>query len=406
VTQPVSEVNARVPYGWDDRQPLLELTFTIEEYRARLGRIQAKLVEAGLDGLVLYGGAGSEADVRYVTGFPSWWGDSFAMVPAQGDPTLITSGIFHGEPMHSNVQTTWVEDLRPLLNPQTTGSSVSMGGLALDVVKEWGAERGALGLADLRHIPQRVDSELRGVLADVRFTDATDVLVQLRGIKSPAEIEVLRRLGEIASIGMEAGLAAAQPGAREADVAAAVHEAAMGAGAERIPLGCFAIGGRRSFMKNVWGRHDKRIEPDELVSIDFGVNYGGYYSDMARVAVAGTPSSELLDLMETCLEAQDAGLAATAPGVPMTSVLEAMSAVIERRGWSEWDWTTAHGGGLELVEEPMFFWGNTRPLEAGMYFYIEPMIVPTHVGTICIEDLVLVTDDGCERLTSTRRRTW
>lgn len=400
------EVRARVPYAWADREPLLELTFEIDEYRARLQRIQSALDDADLDGLVLYGGAGTEANVRYATGFPSWWGDSLAMVPASGDITLITSAVFHGEPMHSNLQTTWVEDLRPLLNPQTTGSTVSLSHLAKDVVSAWGAQRGKLGLADARAIPARVEHELRAALEPASIEDATGMLIELRAVKSAAEIELLRRLGRIASTAMEAGLEAVRPGARESDVAAAVNHAAMAAGAERVPLGCFAIGGRRSFMKNVHARHDKRIERDELVSIDFGAVLGGYCSDMARVVVAGTPSPELEDLMETCLEAQEAGLAVTAPGTAMKEVLEVMSDVIARRGWAEWDWTTSHGGGLELVEEPMFHRGNTRPLEAGMYFYIEPMIVPTHVGTICIEDLVLVTDDGRERLTTTERRTW
>ncbi|HWM08342.1 MAG TPA: Xaa-Pro peptidase family protein [Solirubrobacteraceae bacterium] len=400
------EVRARVPYAWTDREPLLELTFEIDEYRARLRRIQAAIGDAGLDGLLLYGGAASEANVRYVTGFPSWWGDSLAMVPATGDVTLITTAVFHGEPMHSNLQTTWVEDLRPLLNPQTTGSTVSLSGLAKDIVAEWGAQRGRLGLADTRIIPARVDSELRAALEPAAVEDATSLLIELRAVKSAAEIEVLRELGRIASTGMEAGLGAVQPGARESDIAAAVNHAAMAAGAERVPMGCFAIGGQRSFMKNVHARHDKRIERDELVSIDFAAVLGGYCSDMARVTVAGTASAELEDLMDTCLEAQEAGLAATAPGTPMKDVLAVMSDVVERRGWAEWDWTTSHGGGLELVEEPMFHRANARPLEAGMYFYIEPMIVPTHVGTICIEDLVLVTDDGCERLTTTERRTW
>ena len=87
-------------------------------------------------------------------------------------------------------------------------------------------------------------------------------------------------------------------------------------------------------------------------------------------------------------------------------VVKTMKDVIAEGGWAEWDWSTGHGFGLDLAEDPLFIPSNHEPLEAGMCFYIEPMIIPTHIGTACIEDMVLVTEDGCEELTTSRKRAW
>jgi Xaa-Pro aminopeptidase len=403
----LTDVASRVPFAWEDRLPWLELDFPIEEFEDRVGRIQRTIADEGLDALIVYGGTGSESNVRYISGFASFWGDNLVLVPATGAPILITNAIFHGEPMHSNIQTTWLEDVRPLLNPHSTSNPLSLVDLAAAALEEWGVGGGRFGIADTRDVPARVDHELREKLAGAEVVDSSAWLRRLRSIKSPAEIEMMRRLGAATSAGMDAGLDAVRPGVTESEIAAAVHAACIEAGVERmLPAGCFAIAGQRSFMKNVWPRPDKKVERDELVVVDIGARLGGYQSDMSRNIVAGEPSDEVRRLLEACLEAEEVGLSETKPGVTVSSVLNAMKGVIAEHGFAEWDWTTGHGAGMDILEEPFFGPDSQVLFEAGMTFYIEPMIVPTHVGTICIEDIVLVTETGCEELTTSRKRTW
>jgi Xaa-Pro aminopeptidase len=81
----------------------------------------------------------------------------------------------------------------------------------------------------------------------------------------------------------------------------------------------------------------------------------------------------------------------------------------EKWGLLESDYTTVafgHGYGLDIVEEPYLYWGNRQPLEVGMTFYVEPMIIKHGLGTVCLEDLVVVTENGCEQLSSVSRKTW
>ena len=223
----------------------------------------------------------------------------------------------------------------------------------------------------------------------------------MRRIKSPAEIEKLRELAGIATTTMEAAIDATRPGVTENEIAAAAYQAAFAAGAERM-TDFFAVAGRRSFMKNVMPMPGKRVQPDELVEFDMNLELAGYIADHARNTVAGHPSAEVREILDLSLEAHQAGLAATKPGATVNEIMRAMHDVITAGGWAEWDWSTGHGFGLDLAEAPMFIPQNNEPLEPGMCFYLEPMIVPSHIGTACPEDMILVTDSGCEQLTTSR----
>ena len=264
------------------------------------------------------------------------------------------------------------------------------------------APAGNVGIADI-NIPAPAYLELREKL-DTRLVPAPDILRRLRRIKSPAEIEMIRKLAAAATACMEAGLDAVTPGATEHEIGAAAHQAAIAAGADRVE--CILVAsGQRSFMKNILPL-EERVEADELVEIDMNLKRGGYTADHARNTVAGTASPDVREILELCLDAHQAGLEATRPGATVNDVVKAMTDVIAEGGWSEWDWSTGHGFGLDLAEDPFFVPHNHAPLEAGMCFYIEPMIIPTHIGTACIEDMVLVTENGCEELTTSRKRAW
>jgi Xaa-Pro aminopeptidase len=278
-------------------------------------------------------------------------------------------------------------------------------GLAKRVLHEWWAATGKVAFIDLQQIPVRIERELRTVWGQVDLADGGFILRRLRRIKSPAEVVVLRELGRITSIGMTAALAAVRASATESDVAGAALGACATGGAERLSYGCLASAGPRSHMKNIYPRPDKPMREGELVVIDLGCQFKGYQSDVSRNAVAGTPPSDVRRLLDVYLEAQQVGLGLVKPGTPAMAVVEAMQQVVARNGFAEWDWTTCHGFGTDIAEERFFFPGSTVILEPGMTFYIEPMIIPTSIGTASIEDMLLVTDNGYEELTAITKRT-
>ncbi|MFM0154946.1 Xaa-Pro peptidase family protein [Paraburkholderia sediminicola] len=401
-----TDVEGRWPYTWDERERVLELEFPVYEYRARLEKLRSLMDAAGIDIAIIYGGPNSDANVRYLTGWSSAFGDSFAIVSTKNDPIVITNSIFHGEPMHSNIQTCWVPDFRPLKAFGTVLKQRSIIDYVVDGLQEANRAEGRVGYVGGRRIPAMFDKALREKLPKADLVDVSDLLFSLRRIKSPLEIQIIRKLAVATSAGMEAALGIAKPGFTECDLSAAAQKEMAAYGCELNPLGPKCVAGVRSAMKNVFALPGKVIKDGDLVSIDLHGQMCGYISDHNRSTVAGKATSEQIRLLEACAEAEEAGIRATGPGVMPGEIIKAMSAVVSKWGFSEWDWCTGHGFGLTLVEDPLIIPNNPKPLEAGQTFFIEPMIVPTHMGCSCFEDPILVTENGAERLTTSRVRTW
>ena len=143
---------------------------------------------------------------------------------------------------------------------------------------------------------------------------------------------------------------------------------------------------------------DRVIETGDVVVVDIGGPLPeGYNSDCTRTYVVGGPTDEVTDVYGVLQRAQAAAVAAARPGVTAESVDEAARAIIRDAGFGEYFvHRTGHGIGLEVHEEPYIVAGNALTLEPGMAFSIEPGIYFPERWGARIEDIVVVTDDGCE----------
>lgn len=160
------------------------------------------------------------------------------------------------------------------------------------------------------------------------------------------------------------------------------------------------MAGPRGALKNVFPRPERKIGPADLVVVDLGCKYRGYQSDMSRNAVA-EPDDQISTILEATQAANDAAFAFARPGVTTHHVLDVMRGAIAEHGFAAWDFSLCHGFGMDLTETPMFLRAPALVLEAGMCFYVEPIIADESFGCACIEDMLLVTEDGCEKLTKT-----
>jgi Xaa-Pro aminopeptidase len=142
---------------------------------------------------------------------------------------------------------------------------------------------------------------------------------------------------------------------------------------------------------------------DALVC-DFGGTVGGYCSDITRTFCVGEPPDSFVDAYAVLAKAQDAAVTAVRPGVTGEAVDAAARTVIADAGYGdEFIHRTGHGIGLEEHEEPYIIAGNTEPLEPGMAFSVEPGIYLRGRFGMRIEDIVVVTHDGAERLNNAPR---
>ena len=146
---------------------------------------------------------------------------------------------------------------------------------------------------------------------------------------------------------------------------------------------------------------DRRIEPGELLVLDFGCIVDGYCSDMTRTVSVGDPGADARRMYDVVLESQRAGREAVREGVDCAAVDKACRDVIAEAGWADaFLHGTGHGVGLEIHEDPRVAATGRGSLASGYVVTVEPGVYLNGIGGVRIEDTVVVTPDGCEILTS------
>ncbi|MGC4892883.1 M24 family metallopeptidase [Micromonospora sp. DT31] len=352
----------------------------------RLAEARRATAAAGLDALLLTPGS----DLRYLTGYDARAGERLTclVLPVEGDPTLIV----------------------PVLERPDAEAAPGRGYRIVDHadgVDPWPLVRAALpgpvravGLAD-RMWAQQVLA-LRAVLPDAAQRLASDVLREMRIRKSPAEVAALAEAGAaIDAVHRRMGQWL-RPGRTERDVAADLAAAIRAAGHAEVDFVIVAAGPHAASPHH--GTSDRPIGAGEPVVVDIGGTMpSGYRSDCTRTYVAGDmPPAEFVDYYEVLREAQRAAVAAVRPGI----TAEALDAVARDRiaaaGHGDaFLHRTGHGIGLDGHEEPYVVTGNSRPIEAGMAFSVEPGIYLAGRHGARIEDIVVCTADGGQRLNTT-----
>lgn len=185
----------------------------------------------------------------------------------------------------------------------------------------------------------------------------------------------------------------------ETEVAAELEHQARMLGAEGMSFETIVASGARSALPH--GRATSAPLPCRgFLTLDFGIILGGYCSDMTRTVYLGRPKVDERKAYEAVQEAQEAAVAAVAPGVRCGEVDEAARGVLRRAGFAEaFSHSTGHGLGLEIHEPPRIGAGQTARLQAGMVVTIEPGIYLANRFGIRIEDMVAVTETGGQVLT-------
>ncbi|BBG02185.1 MULTISPECIES: M24 family metallopeptidase [Pseudonocardia] len=364
----------------------------IELLADRLRRAGEHAAEQGTDVLFLTPGT----DLRYLTGFEGSSHERLTclVVPAAGHrapPALVVPS---------------------LEAPGLAG--LPLEALGIDLVTWTDGEDPYLLVSDLAGGPTRVavddDMQARHVLGlrnafpDVPQSLGGAVLRELRMRKDPAEVARLRAAGEAidrvhARIGEWL-----KPGRTEAAVAADIAEAIVAEGHTEAAF--IIVGSGPNGASPHHDVSDRVIEAGDVVVIDIGGPLpDGYNSDCTRTyAVGGEPGADVRETYSVLQEAQERAVAAVRPGVTAAAIDRAAREHIAAAGHgAHFIHRTGHGIGLDVHEEPYIVDGNDLVLEEGMAFSVEPGIYQAGRWGARIEDIVVVTADGAERLNRNSR---
>ncbi len=245
---------------------------------------------------------------------------------------------------------------------------------------------------------------VRAAAPEAEFRDASLALAILRVQKDAGEVERIRRAVQIAEAAFEATLPLIQVGMTEKELAAELTIQLLRHGSSpELPFSPIVSAGPNSANPHA-SPTDRRLQPGDLLVIDWGASFDGYVSDLTRTLAIGDVQEEYVTIHHIVQEANAAGRAAARPGVPCGEVDRAARAVIESAGYGAFfTHRTGHGLGLEAHEEPYIRGDNTKLLDVGMVFTIEPGIYLPNRNGVRIEDNVVITVSGAEVLSTLPR---
>jgi Xaa-Pro aminopeptidase len=383
-----------------------------QEFAERRRRAAAAATEEGLAGLVVCSRGGGTLDrfgdvfylTNYYTSFPyipdlagAWSGraHAFAVLSGEGKCVLVTDAPNDGSTM--------------LAQEDVVYTDLVLDGVA-EAVRRLGMQDGPVGLVGGDVMPVNTHKALAGMLPGVVWQDAQHILVRLRAVKSPGEIALLRRASQVGSRAIEAMMAVAEPGTTHGDVVAAGMAVLAPAGAALY--NSFMTSGRggedplivrRNFP--TWGSEEK-LDAGQWFRIGLSGVVDGYYFDLSRSKPIGPPTNRQIELFEAAIDIVEAAISEIRPGATAEVVARAGLAKQTALGYPNDGVFSGLGHGVGLGwDAPWLAPGDTTVIEPGMVLCIERTIRKDgYLGDF--EETVVVTEDGCEKITDARVRWW
>lgn len=375
--------------------------FPPEEYRRRVEKARRRMAATGIDCLFLT----SEKNMRYLTGFheQSWVSPArprYVLLPAAGEPMAIvatkTIPIFRA--------TSWITEFRSWPAPRPADDGVSLVVEALRSLVRPGGRVGAEIGPEMRvDMPVGDFLRIREALGGIALVDAGPVLRPLRMVKSLAEVACIRRAAEAAGEALARLSMRLAPGQTERDVYQQLQLLLIELGVDRVPY-LVPVSGTDGYAQINMGPTDRKLEEGDLLYVDVGATWRGYFCDFNRNFAIRRTTEELQRAYAQLHEATQVGIGAVRPGRTAADVWRAMAAVLKPAGPDDTPvGRMGHGLGLDLAEPPSIAAGDETVLEEGMVLAIEPSLVLPAAGPawrlMIHEEDVVVTRDGCEVIT-------
>ena len=374
--------------------------FPKSEFEQRTLRLQTVMLEQNLDAIVLT----TEPHVRYFSGFfTQFWRSPtrpwFLVVPLEGKPIAVIPGIGV-----SGMEQTWIDDIRSWAAPNPDDDGVSLLAAACnDLPKRFGRVGFTLGLQSMLRMPVNDYNKLIDQLNNFAIIDIALLMHNLLSVKSELEIEKIRYVCEITADGFNALPDKISIGETERQISKKLRIDLLNLGADDIPY-MVAGSGQDSYDSIIMGPTDKIISDGEVLIIDTGTVFDGYFSDFDRNYGFGQVEEKSRQAYRDVYAATEAGLRTARPGVPLSELFDAMWAVLEDAGAQASDvGRMGHGLGMQLTEWPSITATDETITQPGMVLTLEPAMSFAPGKQMVHEENIVITESGCELLS---KRAW
>src|SRR5271157_647958 len=381
----------------------------------KLARVQKSLRDNGLDALFCR----LSEHVLYLTGYWPHGQVGAAVFPASGNPVLLIGEMEAQLEFNTFAPASQVEVVTfPYESSEVMRGPVDVLAKALPAVfqklglvgKVIGIEESFEGCnvgvfqGEVKYPNLPTWDMLKTTFPQNDFRDATSLILKLRQIKSPEEVEAIRLAIETAAFGLQAAREAVHPGMKETELAmvveSAIHTRGTGYNGITQSRGYAAVNtGEHSATQ--WAHYanstDRVICDGDMVIIELGSFADGYWADLTRNIAVGKVDPKFSELYSALCETQQAAYKAARPGVPLNELVRVARATLKKYGFVElWPHGLGHGVGFAYHEGPSVHIANPQPIEAGMVLTIEPGLYIPGLGGVRPEDMILVHEDHVE----------
>jgi Xaa-Pro aminopeptidase len=356
--------------------------------RARLQRVPALLAERGWDALWL----GQSTNLRYLSAVVEKPSERLfgAWIPAAGEPLMVVPRLYHDEMQELSA----IERVGSWTDEEGMASAVDR---YLDVRAE-----ATIAVDPLLHASFLFLFEER--LPKAKFVSAASLLTEMRLRKDDYEKDCLRRAGQLADQVMAEITSRPPAGRQEREIAADIIRLFDEVGSEGVSFSPIASAGPNAAFPH-HAPDDSVVQSGQCLVLDFGGVCEGYASDITRTIFAGEPPAEMRRIYEVVKAAQQHAVDGLRPGMPAEAADALAREYIAGAGHGpQFIHRLGHGIGLDVHESPYIVGGNHQQLQPGVAFSVEPGVYVNGLGGVRIEDIVLMNDDGPERLNHAPRQ--
>ena len=357
----------------------------------RIARLLGLMAKTGNDALLAFSPNWRRDHVRFLSGFNLIGNWALALLlPERG----VAAFVEHSWDRDRVTRESWAREVH--------GGPDVLPALAALVER---AKVKTLGVVGLELMEARFVEALKR-LPNLEVVSATKAVEELRLVKEPEEIEIMREAARVADLGYRAMIRASRAGTREYEVAADV-EAAIRAERAEDNFMLMASGGTEVMGMRAPG--SRRLSAGDAVTAEVTPQVQGYYAQICRTLIVGEPSPAQEKSFDIFLRAQQAAVDILRPGVTIAEVAKAQNRVFESEGFGEYTsrrYTRVRGHclGLHFDENPMILEDVSTVVKPGMTMIAHPNTYLPLAGYMVFGDPLLVTEDGCVRLNTIERK--